>query len=460
MWRRFSVLGMLLVTALAAQCVRRSFADDPPFIEQPVGAFTPEIEPALPFEAQYGPPPEVDSYEPTPPTHGIVYDNGWIFRPYDPEATPFELKISLQNQFRHTGFANEEPAVINSAGTVVPTPPLNTFDINRGRLILSGYALDPNLEYYTNFDYNTVSEDQFQVLMAWLRYVFAPGLKVSYGIGKVPGTWEWMEAARSTLGAERTLATTFFRPSMTTGLWAEGEPSPGLYYHALIGNGFNTFSLRSAELDTNFVYSGMLWTEPLGSFGDEFSDFDQHDQLVVRLGTAITYNREAADLTGDPGPEQTGIRLSDGTRLVETGALAPGVTVERFDLSLYTAHAGLKYAGFSLSGEYFLRWLSSIRADGAIPDDSIFDHGFFAQSGIFVRPQSMELFARGSAVFGPFGDGSEVAGGLNWFVGQRRNHRFTFDVARILDSPTQQDRTGFLAGASGWLFRTQFWISF
>src|SRR6187401_3206645 len=111
---------------------------------------------------------------PTPATHGIVYDEGWILRPFDPQQNPFELKIALQNQFRHTGFANEEAAVVNSAGIVVPTPPLNTFDINRGRLILSGYALDPSLEFYTNFDYNTVSENQFQLLMGWIRQVYNP----------------------------------------------------------------------------------------------------------------------------------------------------------------------------------------------------------------------------------------------------------------------------------------------
>src|SRR5688572_13091275 len=28
----------------------------------------------------------------TPATHGVVYDDGWILRPFDPQQTPFELK--------------------------------------------------------------------------------------------------------------------------------------------------------------------------------------------------------------------------------------------------------------------------------------------------------------------------------------------------------------------------------
>lgn len=396
----------------------------------------------------------------TAATHGIVYDNGLIIRPFDPQQTPFELKFALQNQFRYTGFANDEAGVINAAGRVVPTPPRSTFDINRGRLILSGYAFDPAFEFYSNFDYNTVAEQQFQVLMAWFRYSFNPGLKLGYGLSKVPGSWEWLEASRNTLGAERSLATTFFRPSMTTGVWAEGEPLDGVHYHAMIGNGFNSISLKSGELDTHFVYAGALWAEPLGDFGVGFSDFENHEELVLRLGSALTYSRQTDSPLGEPGPEQTVVRLSDGTQLVETGALAPGVTVQQFDITLCSLSAGLKYAGYSLSGEYFLRWLSGIKADGPIPEDSLFDHGFFVQSGAFVIPQTCELFARGSAVFGPFGNGSEIGGGLNWYIAQQRHHKFTLDAVRVDNSPAQQDRTGFSAGESGFLVRTQFWVCF
>jgi hypothetical protein len=393
-------------------------------------------------------------------SHGVVYDNGWTLRPIDPVRTPYELKISLHDQFRYTGFVSDEQFVVDSAGQTVPTPSRNDFAVNRGRLVFSGYAIDPLLEFYANVDYNTVAEQQIQMLMAWIRHPFHPAFNLAYGLGKVPGTWEWQESARWTLGAERSLATTFFRPSMTAGIWAEGELRPGLHYHALIGNGFNTTSLKSSQLDDNLAYSGMLWWEPWGEFGRGFSDLECHSEAAFRIGQAFTFSRQDSDPTDEPGPEQTVVRLSDGTRLVEPGALAPGVTVNQFDLSLYTIHAGWKRRGFSLSGEYFLRWLNNIGASGPIPEKSIFDHGFFLQSGTFVVPQSVELFARGSVVSGPFGDGSEVGGGVNWYVKNRREWRCTFDLARVDDSPAQQDRTGFLAGASGLLVRTQVWISF
>ena len=395
-----------------------------------------------------------------PFSHGVIYDKGWTLRPIDPARMPYELTVSLHNQFRYTGFATDDGFYVNSAGRSVPTPSRNDFDINRGRLVFSGYAIDPRLEFYANIDYNTVADQQIQMLMAWIRHPLDPALNIAYGLGKVPGTWEWLESSRFTLGAERSLATTFFRPSMTAGIWADGELFTGLHYHVLIGDGFNTFTLNAADVDTNLAYSGMLWWEPWGEFGVGFSDVENHQQPVLRLGQAYTFSRQDADPTGEPGPEQTVVRLSDGTRLVEPGALAPGVTVNHFDLSLYSVHAGLKKRGFSLSGEYFFRWLTNIGGNGPLPRESIFDHGFFAQAGTFVAPQSLEIFARGSAVFGPFGDGSELSGGVNWYVNGERNWRFTADVARVDDSPAQQDRTGFLAGASGTLVRIQCWSFF
>ena len=256
------------------------------------------------------------------------------------------------------------------------------------------------------------------------------------------------------------MATTFFRPSITAGIWANGELCDGLFYQALVGDGFNTFTLRAAELDTNLVYSGSMWLEPLGSFGTGFSDVETHNQLAIRFGHGYTYERKDSEPTGEPGPEQTLIRLSDGTRLVETGALAPGVTVNRFVIALYAAHFGLKYRGLSFSTEYFYRRLSSLEGTAPLPFASIDDRGFFVQGGVFLVPQRLELYAIGSEVTGEFGTGSEIAAGLNWYIDGRRGSRCTFDVAHLEDSPAQQDRTGYVAGASGTLFRVQFWMFF
>lgn len=228
----------------------------------------------------------------------------------------------------------------------------------------------------------------------------------------------------------------------------------------MVGDGFNTFTLNAAQWGDNFAYLIMLWWEPWGNFGIDFSDLENHDSAVVRLGHAFTFTRNEADPVGEPGPEQRIIRLSDATRLVEPGALSSGVTVNQFDLLLYAIHFGLKCNGVSLSIEYYFRWLRELKGTGSLPETSLFDHGFFVQSGFFPMPHTIELYGRGSYVTGPFGDGLEVGGGVNWYVQNRRNWRFTFDVVNLTTPPTSQDRTGLKVGGSGTLFRFQSWMNF
>jgi hypothetical protein len=74
-------------------------------------------------------------------------------------------------------------------------------------------------------------------------------------------------------------------------------------------------------------------------------------------------NCRAFDVACGLGPEQTEVRLSDGTRLVEAGALAPAVTLNRFDLTLYTFFRP-ENLRLQLVGEDFFRWLTNIGGTG------------------------------------------------------------------------------------------------
>ena len=69
-------------------------------------------------------------------------------------------------------------------------------------------------------------------------------------------------------------------------------------------------------------------------------------------------------------------------------------------------------------------------------------------------------FWSGLCCTGLDGNGSECAGGVNWYVKGKQDWRFTMDVSQVEDSPAQQDRTGFIAGGSGLLVRAQVWTYF
>lgn len=390
-------------------------------------------------------------------THYVLYDQGWRIRPYQPKRHPFELGFQLHNQFRYTGFWHNGDAAFNSAGAPIPVVDRSTFDINRGRLVFFGYAFHPELQYYVNIDYGTVSGDSIMPLLAWASLPLGDETRFKVGMGKVPGNWEWQQTSRYTLGADRTMATTFFRPSITTGMWIDGKLTSDVQYTAFLGNGVNTLRLRGGELDKDFIYSLMTWWEPWGDFGKGFSDLEFHEEPVLRIGHALSKTSVDAASDLSPGPESTVVRLSDGTRLITPDALAVGETVNAFQWWLYAAHLGLKYRGFSLGVEYNFRWLRKITSQTGTRLTSQFDHGGFLQLGCFVVPKQLELFGRTSFVTGTQGSGDEYSLGGNWYPFELRNVRATADVTLVQDSPAQQSRTGYVVAGDGPLFRLQLW---
>jgi hypothetical protein len=308
-----------------------------------------------------------------------------------------------------------------------------------------------------NIDYTTLRNDNITILLAWTSYRFSDRFELFFGKGKVPGGREWLITSMNTLGPERSLATTFFRPSITTGVWAKGEPIEDVFYQGFIGNGFNTASGGFRELDTNFVYAVNGWWEPLGEFGGLYSDFEYQETLRTRLGSSITASKQSGQQFDNSQPEDSFIRLSDGTDLTLPGALGAGFTVTEYSVLLATFDLSAKYHGVSLHGEYFLRWLSDIGGTGAftIFSDTLFDHGFHVQSGLFFVPKVFEVYGRGAVISGTFGSGYECASGFNYFVRRTSHWRISSELAYIEDSPTEQIRTGYEVGASGLLARMQ-----
>ena len=163
----------------------------------------------------------------------------------------------------------------------------------------------------------------------------------------------------------------------------------------------------------------------------------------------MTYSTEANQGFGDPAvdnPEDTILRLSDGTPLFRPGALAPGVQLESTDYNLWAIDAAVKYRGISLSSEYFFRLLNDFVArPNTPPFESLFDHGGLLEGGVFVVPSKLEVFARTSYVDGEFGSGYEYGGGVNWYPQGTRELRLTGEVLQIEDSPAENLLTQWFA---------------
>lgn len=394
-------------------------------------------------------------------TYPSGYDNGFVVVPYVPEESPFSLKINNQNTIRYASFSRDELTWTDSAGNVNPIFNSSNFSIPRGRLIFSGNALLSDLSYLLNIDYNSVSGNPLGFRAYALSYRFSRAVQVHAGQNKVPGTREWIASSWDAQeGPDRSMATTFFRPSLSQGVWFTGEPLDGFHYHAMLSNGFNTLNLSTRQLDNRMCFSESIWWEPWGEFGKGYSDIQAHETPVVRIGSSFTHTNEEGSQSSDY-PENSSVRLSDGTLLTQAGALAPGVTLQAFSLSLAAIDLSFKYRGLSLSSEVYFQEISSLEASGPLPMSALRAQGVVAQGGYFVLPQRLELYSRNSFVTGRYGSGSELGGGFNWFpLEGKTNLRFTMDAAWLESSPADQNRTGFSAGQTGLLIRTQINTSF
>jgi hypothetical protein len=387
----------------------------------------------------------------------VDYDNGFAILPRDPDETPYSLRIRNQNMFRYDGFSRAESSWIDSAGNRLPINNSSYFGIPRGRLIFSGNAIMPRLSYLLNIDYNSVTNQPIGFRAFWLSYRFSKALELFVGQSKVPGSREWIESAFAPLqSADRTMATTFFRPSLSQGMWITGEPLDDVFYHAMVSNGFNTLNLQPEQLNNRFAWSGSAWWEPWGDFGRGYSDLQDHQEAAIRLGGCYTYALGSGNQSASDAVENSPIRLSDGTVITTPGAIAPGVTLLSYDVSLAAIDLAWKYRGLSLSSELYFQDLLGLQGTGPLPIASTSAFGGFVKGGWFVVPRETEVYARTSYVTGAYGSGYELGGGFNrFFLPGKDNLFFTCDAAWLENSPAGQNRTGFVAGQTGLLVRAQ-----
>ena len=213
-----------------------------------------------------------------------------LAQPRDPDRTPFALNFDLITELRYTGFSRSARTWTDSAGVVLPVNNYDTIEVNRNWFQFSGYALDPRLQFMAVIFNSSTSNST--LFLGWIDYRFSKAFTLSAGYYKVPGSREWYDSFRYTLGADRTMATTFFRPNMSPGIWASGEPVKDLHYVAMVANSFNGLNLADNRIGSNMAFGGTLWWEPLGKFGPGPSDVEWHERPTPRIGTSLTVSRE------------------------------------------------------------------------------------------------------------------------------------------------------------------------
>jgi hypothetical protein len=264
------------------------------------------------------------------------------------------------------------------------------------------------------------------------------------------------------------MADEYFRPYFSFGVWAQGEIIPGLWYNTMVGNNSSALGVKAAELDRQ-MSSGVsfFWMPTTHEFGPKggFGDWEHHDKIATRFGISTSSSPEqrfSEDNTEPTG--NTTIKLADSLNVFETGALAPGVTVETVDYRILAIDAGIKYKGLFLQAEFYRRRLDDFQADGLLPVAEIVDTGFYVQAAFYPIPKKLELYAATSQINGDkdagYDNSSEYLVGMNWYPMKTRNHRLNLQVMDVNHSPVGSTFGYYVSGQDGTTVTTAFSIFF
>jgi hypothetical protein len=388
-----------------------------------------------------------------------------IWQTPDDAKVPFLLNFNINTQLRYLNTLNSKETFTDHLGNVRDVHTRNDITVNRAMFILGGYIFDKRLKY--SFTVWTSAGAASIVVAGNIGWTFNKHLTLMAGYTGVPGSRSLVNTFPYYTGSDRSMADNFFRPGFTQGLWATGEITKGLNYQAFVGNGLNTLSISASKIDTNLLFSGNLWWEPFGNYAppgksvNMYDDYFAERKVRIRLGTGFTRSREDRFSNLDQSsPDNTAIYNSDGVLAFSTGAFAPGVTVDKALYKMWAIDGGLKYNGLAINGQYFMRWLNDFVADGPLPVKSTFDHGYELSASYFVVPRKVLLFARGSQVFGQFGDSYEYAGGVRWHFLPTERVWLNTELMRVSKAPYSGAFTPYTAGMNGWVPMVQTIIAF
>jgi len=387
------------------------------------------------------------------------YDDGFVLVPsVDPERQPFRLKLKSVQQFKYTNSVFVNDTYTDHLGVERDVIKRHDIQLTRSVFYFSGYAFSPKLDFNILIFFSSAT--LVATAAGYAGYRFSPAFALRAGYFSLPSTREMTGTYPFFHGTDRGMAVNYFRPGFTQGIWGEGEPLPGLRYLAMIGNSLNTLDIPATRIDTNFAYAATLWYDH-NQFGLPWNDYEYHDDLAVRAGTAFTFAREdrLSDLSV-AAPENSQTFLSDGNLLFATGGVASGVTVREASHYLWVSDAGLKYRGLAFNVEFFQRWMNRFVADGPLPVSSMYDWGLDASLGYFLLRSQLELYLRGSLVVGAYKKPIEGSVGANWYPFDTRQVWLNLEAIGIKDSPYGGGYYVYSVGQTGLLLQSQFLLRF
>jgi len=340
----------------------------------------------------------------------------------------------------------------------------NDFYPHRTMVFFKGWIGTPKLIYNVTI-WTVLATDQ-NALFSVLGYQFHRKFSLYGGMNGLPGSRSLQGSHPYWLGHDRVMADEFFRPYFSTGIWAQGEVVPGLWYNAMLSDNNSILGVKATQLDRKLSGGASAWWMPTTKeFGPKgaYGDFEYHDRPATRFGVSTVYSPEEPFVSNN-APGNTTLRLADSVNVFEAGALAPGVTVKNVDYQLLSFDAGVKYRGIFLQTEIYNRWLKGFEADGPLPVQQVHDKGFYVQGAFYPVPKKLEIYGATSQVYGDkgagFGNSSEYLAGVNYYVANSRNHRLNVQVIDVNRSPVSSTFGYYVGGQDGTTVSAAFSVFF
>jgi hypothetical protein len=381
-----------------------------------------------------------------------------------------DVNLSIYTYVRYLNQLGLDKNYTDSFGNVKSVQRRQDIQITKLQFKFLGWVLNPKLRYFLYAWTSNANQGlgAQTVLAGNLQYTFNKKLTIGGGIRSLPGT-------RSVEGNfpfwtnvdSRHIADEFFRPSYTSGFWAMGSLTDRLKYIAMIGNNMSTLGVPASRIDNGLnTFSGALNWFPTGDFEQGFSgqgwgDFEHHEKFSTRLG--FRYSRSDENKESQPNSEQfenTQIRLSDGTVIFTPDIFGKGVAVSDVRWQMTSFDGAFKYRGFSLEGEYYLRWLDNFRGENTQLIPSQFDHGFQLQGTAMFMPKTLQGYMGYSKVFGNNGNPYDFRFGLNFFPYKNKVLRWNSEVLYLYKSPVGYTSVTYPVGGRGWVFNTTMELAF
>jgi len=191
-----------------------------------------------------------------------------------------ELSISAYALVRYINQMPGEQTFTDHLGNEHPIDGRNGHLPAPGHDLLQGWLGSPKLVY--NIFVWTVNTTDQKNIFGSMGYQFSRKFSIYGGLNGNPGTRSLQGSHPFWLGHDRVMADEFFRPFFGSGIWAQGELTPGIWYNVVLTNNNSSLGVKSSQLDRTLSSGASMWWMPTTKeFGPRgaYGDYEMHEKV-------------------------------------------------------------------------------------------------------------------------------------------------------------------------------------